>query len=172
MDTRTDDEYFNRYNELLAFISRAYYDIYVLEEFDRVNSLIQSGEKAFYSGTHQLLEQLCRLVKEDLALIICKVYSDQAKADHTVNTLKLFNNFIQTRYSKTEIVLPRQKMSLSKESESILPKIIDMRNQYLAHIESKRVHSSISINAMKIIISELQTMLNALCIPEMDSRAQ
>lgn len=172
MDEKYIEEYTNRYNELLAFISKAFYDLFVLEELERFNERIRNGEKAYYKTSHGVIQHICQVLKEDLALSICKSFSDQADAGHEVNTIPLFNIYIRKNFNNSNIELPKCKMNLSKDMEQSMKKIVSLRKQFLAHIDTDRYPVLVQTNDMRAVLFELREKLNALCIHKINPNVQ
>lgn len=109
---------------------------------------------------------------EDLALSICKVYTDQNKTGNEANTLFQLNSFIYKKIPKQTIQLPKVKKKLDKELETTIDQLKGMRNQFIAHLDNNHSHYSIPIKEIRKVLYALRDMLNGLCCKEIDTRVE
>lgn len=169
MDQAQRDEYYKRYEEIRAFITRAFYDVFILEAIDNFNSAITSGERAFIRPSFLVFRHLSQVIMEDLALSIWKIYNDE---DSNANTIQNLNNFMHNKSIKESIQLPSTKLHLSKELKATIDDMKNMRNQFIAHLDRDHFHFRIPVKDLRKVIYALRDMLNSLCCKEIDTRVK
>lgn len=172
MDQTVRDAYFKRYEEIRAFIVKSFYDLFILEGIESYNAEIQQRKKEYIRPAYIVIKHLCQVVMEDLALSICKVYTDQSKKGNEANTLFQLNSFIYGRIPPKTIQLPKVKKKLDKELETTIDQLKEMRNQFIAHLDNNHSHFSIPIKEIRKVLYALKDMLNGLCIKEIDARVE
>ncbi len=159
-------EYFRKYEELQALLERAYVDIYSLEEIENYNKSSQKDGYVLTKSSFHVLGHLCELLKEDLGLTIWKIYIDDGRA----NTIKKLSTYIYQNCSNLVDVSSLPKLRLSPELRQVESQLTMLRNNYLAHNDDEKKHTSIQLAEMVFIVEELRIKLNGLCFSDLDSR--
>ena len=160
-------KYFRKYEELRCLLERAYVDIYSLEEIENYNKSAQNDGYFLTNSSFRVLGHISELLKTDLGLTICKVYTDDGK----VNTIKKLSTYIHQNCSNIVDVSSLPKMGLSQELCKVESHLTKLRNSFLAHNDDKKTHTSIQLAEMVSVVEELRRKLNRLCFVDLDSRA-
>lgn len=168
MEQAKRDEYYKRYEEIRAFITRAFYDIFILEALESYNTEISSGKKVFKRPSFLVLRHLCQVVMEDLNLSICKIYKDD---DPKANTIRHLNNYMHKALGEL-VEIPSIKLHLSQELDATTDDMKKMRNQFIAHLDNDHLHFLIPIKDITKVLYALRDMLNGLCIKEIDAKVE
>lgn len=169
MSTITE-EYYRRYEELQCLLERAYVNIYALQEIEHYNESVQNGGHVLPKSSFDVLGHICELLKADLGLTIWKIYFDEnpkAKA----NTIKSFLSYICKNCANLVNGLHLPKTSLPKEFSDTEQQLKTLRNEYLAHNDTEKQHTTIKISEMIAITEHLRKVLNGLCFSDIDKRA-
>ena len=160
-------EYFRKYEELQVLLERAYVDIYSLEEIESYNKSAQNNGFVLTKSSFHVLGHVCELLKVDLGLTIWKIYVDD---DGKANTIKKLSTYIHQNCSNIVEVSSLPKMRLSPELRQVESQLTMLRNNYLAHNDDEKKHTSIPLAEMVSIVEELRIKLNGLCFTDLDSR--
>lgn len=169
MDQSLKEEYFKRYSEINSFIIKAFYDVFILEGIESNNSEILQEKKAYIRPSYLVIKHMSQVIMEDLAMSICKIYTDQ---DSKANTILHLNQFMHNKSFKESIKLPSIKLHLSNELEATLGDMKKMQNQFIAHLDKDHLHFLIPIRDITKVLYALRDMLNGLCIKEIDAKVE
>lgn len=128
------EEYNKRREEIYYMIRDAYMDKCILEYIERINKLVECGERHFESNSKHVMQHMIYLTISDLVLNICKICHDKERNNAPKKTEKTEKPKIgeKTAINKMEKCLNE----LLKEENLALVEVVGKNlNKYVEHIE-------------------------------------
>ena len=134
------EEYNKRREEIYYMIHDAYMDKCILEYIERINKLVERGERHFESNSKHVMQHMIYLTISDLVLNICKICHDKErnnapkKTEKTEKTEKPEKPEIgeKTAINKMEKCLNELLKEENLASVEVVGKNL---NKYVKHIE-------------------------------------
>lgn len=96
------EEYNKRREEIYYMIRDAYMDKCILEYIERINKLVECGERHFESNNKHVMQHMIYLTISDLVLNICKICHDKERNNAPKKTEKTEKPEIGEKTEKTE----------------------------------------------------------------------
>lgn len=153
-----DDRYYALFEELYSLIIQAHVDIFMLNELDCINDF---ARHRIFPAAFESLKHICALIQKDLCLTVWKLSSDRSK---NATTLYRFQNYLR------EDCGLNKRIALSKNTKKFLKELSAYRNLRLAHNDTERFNSVITLNTCKSALAEMLNMFNDLIIESIDDR--
>lgn len=128
------EEYNKRREEIYYMIRDAYMDKCILEYIERINKLVECGERHFESNSKHVMQHMIYLTISDLVLNICKICHDKERNNAPKKTEKTEKPKIgeKTAINKMEKCLNELLKEENLASVEVVGKNL---NKYVEHIE-------------------------------------
>lgn len=128
------EEYNKRREEIYYMIRDAYMDKCILEYIERINKLVECGERHFESNSKHVIQHMIYLTISDLVLNICKICHDKERNNAPKKTEKTEKPEIgeKTAINKMEKCLNELLKEENLASVEVVGKNL---NKYVEHIE-------------------------------------
>lgn len=128
------EEYNKRREEIYYMIRDAYMDKCILEYIERINKLVECGERHFESNSKHVMQHMIYLTISDLVLNICKICHDKERNNAPKKTEKTEKPEIgeKTAINKMEKCLNELLKEENLASVEVVGKNL---NKYVEHIE-------------------------------------
>lgn len=128
------EEYNKRREEIYYMIRDAYMDKCILEYIERINKLVECGERHFESNSKHVMQHMIYLTISDLVLNICKICHDKERNNAPKKTEKTEKPKIgeKTAINKMEKCLNELLKEENLASVEVVGKNL---NKYVKHIE-------------------------------------
>ncbi len=126
------EEYNKRREEIYYMIRDAYMDKCILEYIERINKLVECGERHFESNSKHVMQHMIYLTISDLVLNICKICHDKERNNAPKKTEKTEKPEIGEKTEKTEKPKIGEKTAINK-MEKCLNELLKEEN--LASVE-------------------------------------
>lgn len=154
-----DDRYFECYKVIYNTIVDAYKDVYILKYFFDHGKDIPAISPALID----VLTQIRNLAIKDLCLAIWKLSIDDDPKAASIEQLKMIVRNQQKAMTKR--AYPPKIKHMEKDLNSL-------RNSSLAHADQSQFEGSITIPHLFEALDCIREMMNDMCYPDLDSRAQ
>lgn len=153
------EKYVEWYEDLCSEIGRAYQDALIIQSIEELN---KKNVNVNHPG-YFIIYHLCELSKRDLALSLYKIWFDENSEERIHN----FNCFLHKEFnSQKNIPL---KLSV-KDNSPLVHSLKNIRDKYLAHLDSKRDETPVDVNALIQLLQEISEILNNIVDCTIDDR--
>lgn len=131
------EEYNKRREEIYYMIHDAYMDKCILEYIERINKLVERGERHFESNSKHVMQHMIYLTISDLVLNICKICHDKERNNAPKKTEKTEKTEKPEIGEKTAINKMEKCLNeLLKEENLASVEVVGKNlNKYVKHIE-------------------------------------
>lgn len=152
---KLDEQLYRNYSELLDIILQCYIDLTILDSYQKMQMEYKETYKTFANfNSHYIL-----LLQKDLALNVWKIYFDKDSNANTVAKFRNSVNEILRELGKNSVQVKKAK-GINPEVEKVL---LDMRKQFLAHMDMTRGNGRLEISDMKNMLDIICAEFNNVC---------
>ncbi len=127
------EEYNKRREEIYYMIHDAYMDKCILEYIERINKLVERGERHFESNSKHVVQHMIYLTISDLVLNICKIYHDKKRWEGKKTAIERLEECLNELLKEKGLTPIEVVGEISKEYGDNIKKLADSRNKVIAH---------------------------------------
>lgn len=127
------EEYNKRREEIYYMIHDAYMDKCILEYIERINKLVERGERHFESNSKHVVQYMIYLTISDLVLNICKIYHDKKRWEGKKTAIERLEECLNELLKEKGLTPIEVVGEISKEYGDNIKKLADSRNKVIAH---------------------------------------
>lgn len=127
------EEYNKRREEIYYMIHDAYMDKCILEYIERINKLVERGERHFESNSKHVVQHMIYLTISDLVLSICKIYHDKKRWEGKKTAIERLEECLNELLKEKGLTPIEVVGEISKEYGDNIKKLADSRNKVIAH---------------------------------------
>lgn len=127
------EEYNKRREEIYYMIHDAYMDKCILEYIERINKLVERGERHFESNSKHVVQHMIYLSISDLVLNICKIYHDKKRWEGKKTAIERLEECLNELLKEKGLTPIEVVGEISKEYGDNIKKLADSRNKVIAH---------------------------------------
>lgn len=127
------EEYNKRREEIYYMIHDAYMDKCILEYIERINKLVECGERHFESNSKHVVQHMIYLTISDLVLNICKICHDKKRWEGKKTAIERLEECLNELLEEKGLTPIEVVGEISKEYGDDIKKLADSRNKVIAH---------------------------------------
>lgn len=127
------EEYNKRREEIYYMIHDAYMDKCILEHIERINKLVECGERHFESNSKHVVQHMIYLTISDLVLNICKICHDKKRWEGKKTAIERLEECLNELLEEKGLTPIEVVGEISKEYGDDIKKLADSRNKVIAH---------------------------------------
>lgn len=127
------EEYNKRREEIYYMIHDAYMDKCILEYIERINKLVECGERHFESNSKHVVQHMIYLTISDLVLNICKICHDKKRWEVKKTAIERLEECLNELLEEKGLTPIEVVGEISKEYGDDIKKLADSRNKVIAH---------------------------------------
>lgn len=127
------EEYNKRREEIYYMIHDAYMDKCILEYIERINKLVERGERHFESNSKHVMQHMIYLTISDLVLNICKICHDKKRGEGKKTAIERLEECLNELLKEKGLTPIEVVGEISKEYGDNIKKLADSRNKVIAH---------------------------------------
>ncbi len=160
-----NDEYYKRYTDIQKNILQAYIDIFCLQEIETYNKPAPKDKQRFM-GVSFVLDHFYELLKTDLCLSICRVYTDKNDKSNTIQNLL---RFVKNNCKDFVDVDQVPGVVLDDQFANTIVSLKSIRDKSRAHSDVDKEKKSVQLSEMIKVVEALCDNLNSLCFNSIHS---
>lgn len=170
------EEYNKRREEIYYMIHDAYMDKCILEYIERINKLVECGERHFESNSKHVVQHMIYLTISDLVLNICKICHDKKRWEGKKTAIERLEECLNELLEEKGLTPIEVVGEISKEYGDDIKKLADSRNKVIAHNDlDKNEEQNIGTDdILKIykLLDKITDVYNRLADPSVDGEVK
>lgn len=170
------EEYNKRREEIYYMIHDAYMDKCILEYVERINKLVERGERHFESNSKHVMQHMIYLTISDLVLNICKICHDKKRGEGKKTAIERLEECLNELLKEKGLTPIEVVGEISKEYGDNIKKLADSRNKVIAHNDlDKNEEQNIETDDIPKIyklLDKITDVYNRLADPSVDGEVK